>query len=341
MTRGMRALLARLLQPLDRVELLLDGSETARSASAVRIRKVAGLGVMGSSLIVGAWRWIGSGAPSPYVVLMLLIGFVVYQGQIGRFVRDWSPVGLMFIVYGLALGLVDALSMPIWYAPQADADRIIGLGTIPSVELQRWLDARHDTPLAVLAAFAYMSHFFVPVLLGFYVWYWRKGVGFNTLMWTYITVSFLAAVVYVLMPAAPPWMAAERGVVPPVFDVIKHGLQVLGMDTLARLKGDTSALYLTAAAFPSIHAAFPFIGVLVTRAYRMPRWVRIAMVAHLCIIWFTIVYTGEHYVTDILGGVAFSLVAWWIVRRVGDRLAVRPIPLPSAAAEPQAGRRAA
>ena len=84
MTREMRSLLARLLQPLDRVELLLDGSETARSASAVRIRKVAGMGVMGSSLIVGAWRWIGSGAPSPYVVLMLLIGFVVYQGQIGR-----------------------------------------------------------------------------------------------------------------------------------------------------------------------------------------------------------------------------------------------------------------
>jgi|tagenome__1003787_1003787.scaffolds.fasta_scaffold20914567_2 hypothetical protein len=341
MTREMRALLARLLQPLDRVEVLLDTSEMARSKGAVRVRKVAGLGVIGSALIVGAWRWIGSGAPSPYVVLMLLIGFVVYQGQIGRFVRDWSPVGLMFVVYGVALGLVDALAMPVWYAPQADVDRVIGLGTIPSVELQHWLDARHDTPLAVLAAFAYMSHFFVPVLLGFYVWYWRRGVGFNALMWTYITVSFLAAVMYVLTPAAPPWMAAERGVVPPVYDVIKHGLLVLGMDTLAKLKGDTSALYLTAAAFPSIHAAFPFIGVLVTRAYRMPRWIRTAMVAHLCIIWFTIVYTGEHYVADILGGVAFSLISWWIVRRVGDRLAARPIPLPSTAAEPQPGRRAA
>ena len=80
--------------------------------------------------------------------------------------------------------------------------------------------------------------------------------------------------VYVLLPAAPPWMAAEQGSIPPVVDVIKDGLQIIGFDTLARLKGDTSALYLTAAAFPSIHAAFPTIGVLVARRYRMPRWVQ-------------------------------------------------------------------
>ena len=169
----------------------------------------------------------------------------------------------------------------------------------------------------MLSALAYMSHFFLPVLLGFYIWYWRRGVGFNALMWTYITVSFMAAVVYVLFPAAPPWMAAESGDIPPVFDVIKHGLQLIGFDTLARLKGDTSALYLTAAAFPSIHAAFPLIGVIVTRHYRMPRWVQTVLIAHLCVIWFTIVYTGEHYVIDIAGGVAFAFGAWWIVQTVG------------------------
>jgi len=82
----------------------------------------------------------------------------------------------------------------------------------------------------------------VPVMFGFYVWYWRRGVGFNALMWTYITVSFMAAVVYVLLPAAPPWMAAQQGTIPPVVDVIKDGLPTIGFDTLARLKGDTSAM---------------------------------------------------------------------------------------------------
>ena len=135
--------------------------------------------------------------------------------------------------------------------------------------------------------------------------------------------------------------------------MIKDGLQIIGFDTLARLKGDTSALYLTAAAFPSIHAAFPTIGVLVARRYRMPRWVQTVLIAHLCVIWFTIVYTGEHYVIDIAGGVVFALIAWWIVqtrgrpdrraRRAGRAAAPEPSPRPPARPgrppEPVAGHR--
>ncbi len=336
----MRALLAPILRFLDSLEERFDASETARSESARRFRRVVGMSVMLAAVLVGGWRAIASGAVSPFVVLMLFIGFAIYQNQVGRFLRDWSPVALMFLIYGIALELVKVVSMPIWYSPQADADRVIGLGNVPSVALQGWLDASNNQPLAVLSALAYMSHFFVPVMFGFYVWYWRRGVGFNALMWTYITVSFMAAVVYVLLPAAPPWMAAEQGSIPPVVDVIKDGLQIIGFDTLARLKGDTSALYLTAAAFPSIHAAFPMIGVLVARRYRMPRWVQTVLIAHLCVIWFTIVYTGEHYVIDIAGGVVFALIAWWIVQTVGARIVApaAPVEVPAGAVPAPAGQ---
>ena len=122
--------------------------------------------------------------------------------------------------------------------------------------------------------------------------------------------------------------------------MIKDGLQIIGFDTLARLKGDTSALYLTAAAFPSIHAAFPTIGVIVARRYRMPGWVQAVLITHLCVIWFTIVYTGEHYVIDIVGGVAFAFAAWWIVQKVSARIGVplaRIEPAPEPVAVP--GRR--
>ncbi len=36
-------------------------------------------------------------------------------------------------------------------------------------------------------------------------------------------------------------------------------------------------------------------------------------------VWFMIVYTGEHYVVDVIAGFAYALVAWWIVQRVRDR----------------------
>ena len=155
-----------------------------------------------------------------------------------------------------------------------------------------------------------MSHFFVPRDVGFYVWYWRRGVGFNALMWTYITVSFMAAVVYVLLPAAPPWMAGRAGLIPPVVDVIKDGLQIIGFDTAGPAQGRHQR------AVPDrgrrSRRSMPrsrMIGVLVARRYRMPRWAQTVLIAHLCVIWFTIVYTGEHYVIDIAGGVVFALIA--------------------------------
>ena len=81
------------------------------------------------------------------------------------------------------------------------------------------------------------------------------------------------------------------------------------------------------------------IGVLVARRYRMPRWVQTVLIAHLCVIWFTIVYTGEHYVIDIAGGVVFALIAWWIVQTVGARIVApaAPVEVPAGAVPAPAG----
>ena len=79
----MRALLAPILRFLDSLEERFDASETARSESARRFRRVVGMSVMLAAVLVGGWRAIASGAVSPFVVLMLFIGFAIYQNQVG------------------------------------------------------------------------------------------------------------------------------------------------------------------------------------------------------------------------------------------------------------------
>ena len=74
-----------------------------------------------------------------------------------------------------------------------------------------------------------------------------------------------------------------------------------------------------AAAFPSIHAAFPLIGFLVIRKYRLPAWLLYLETVRVVGVWFMIVYTGEHYVVDVLAGIAYALAAWWLVQRLRDR----------------------
>ena len=60
------------------------------------------------------------------------------------------------------------------------------------------------------------------------------------------------------------------------------------------------------AAFPSLHAAYPFLAFLFARrAFGRVGWL---MLAYTACVWFAIVYLGEHWVVDIVGGVVYALV---------------------------------
>jgi membrane-associated phospholipid phosphatase len=90
---------------------------------------------------------------------------------------------------------------------------------------------------------------------------------------------------------------------------------------------------------PSLHAAWPLIGLLVIRKYRLPGWLFWTQAALTLGVCFAIVYTGEHYVFDILVGFVFALGAWWLVQwalRAGR--AERPL---TTAVEPAPAERAA
>jgi hypothetical protein len=65
------------------------------------------------------------------------------------------------------------------------------------------------------------------------------------------------------------------------------------------------------AAFPSLHAGYPFLAFLFARrAFGRVGWL---MLAYTACIWFSIVYLGEHWVVDIIGGVVYAFGAYFAV----------------------------
>ena len=185
--------------------------------------------------------------------------------------------------------------------------------------------------LELLSVFAYLTHFFFPLCIGFYLWT-RRSPGFRELLYADIAVSVLASITQVMAPTAPPWLAAEHGLAPGVHDVLRAALSDVGLPELARFKGDGHA-YNVVAAFPSIHAAFPVLGLLVALRYRVPMWLLVAQVLQLAAVWFVIVYTGEHYVVDVVGGALYAFASIWIVRRaltaIDARRALQVPPAPT------------
>jgi hypothetical protein len=144
-------------------------------------------------------------------------------------------------------------------------------------------------------------------------------------------------VTYLLLPVAPPWLAAKDGLIPgpdgaPAIEYLK----AQGFNDLARLFGfEGRYVYSYAvyevnpnavAAFPSLHAGYPFLAFLFARrAFGRPGWL---MLAYAACVWFAIVYLADHYVVDVLGGITYASAAYLAVvhapgwfRRFVDRAA--------------------
>jgi len=209
------------------------------------------------------------------------------------------------------------------YRPQIDADRILGFGTIPTVWLQEHLYHGRTGPLEIFAMVMYLSHFFAPLLLGLTIWWWGKERGFSDLMFGLLIVSVLAEITFVLVPTAPPWLAAEHGFLPPVHHVIKQGLADLGLGSAAAVYGSAGS-YNIVAAVPSLHVAWPVVGLCVIRRHGLPRWLFALQAAQLAGVIFSIVYTGEHYAFDAVVGAVYALGAWALLTRVVRIPASRP-----------------
>jgi PAP2 superfamily protein len=145
-------------------------------------------------------------------VWVLLGALAVSLGDIGGWLRgvfvDWLPFFLVLTAYDLARGGADGWLAPAHFLPQADVDRWLFGGQVPSV----WLQAHLHDPGRVrwfeVAAFAvYVSHFFVTPLLAAALWV-RDRWRFRRFAAALALLTLLGCVTFVVFPAAPPWMAS-------------------------------------------------------------------------------------------------------------------------------------
>jgi hypothetical protein len=315
-----------------RVTRRLAVQEVAGSPGASRIRFALALVFAAAGLALSVGAFADGKLPGWPHVLMVMVAAAIVTGRGGSFVRDWGPVVLGMLAYTEAAQLVERLHFAVHYAPQIDADRVLGSGTLPTQWLQDHLYSGKTGVLEVASLLAYASHFFVPFGIAFYIW-WSRGreVVFNSLVLGLLVVSVLAEITFVLAPTAPPWLAAENGHIVHVHQILKQALRDVHLDALASLKGDPHA-YNIVAAVPSLHVAWPIIGLLVARAYGLPRWLITLQAAQLAAVVFAVVYTGEHYLVDALAGALYAFVAWTIVQRA-TRATRRPSPVRALAAE--------
>ena len=255
--------------------------------------------------------------PDVVVVSFGLAALLLGRGKL--FLRDWIPFVALFFAYELMRGYADKFGLQIHVTDVISLERIVGLGGLPTQFLQGLFHsgaASSPDNLATISVVFYFLHFPLPLAVGFLLWIHQRRVYYDY-VGALIVLSMAAFVTYLVLPVAPPWWADKYGYVAGVLH-----LRDTGFNGLAQLFGFGNYFYSYSvysissndvAAFPSLHAAYPFLAFLFARrAFGRAGWL---MLAYTVCVWFAIVYLGEHWVVDIIGGVVYAFAAYFAVLR--------------------------
>lgn len=250
------------------------------------------------------------------------------HGPIAQLLISWSPLSAILLAYAVA-GWVSApletgdgattnrAGAPLHVRGPAVADERL-FGTVPTVWLQERLLAGSPQWYDGVAALVYVTHFVTIPLLTTLVWF-RLRERFTAWLVAVLSMSSLGIAIYVAYPAAPPWLASESGDIGPVARISHVGWDYLQLDAVGRLTQLGQGGSNPVAAMPSLHAG----AALLVALFLWPsvsRGARRALLAYAVTMAAVLVYTGEHYVVDVLAGwlvagLALGLASTSLARR--------------------------
>jgi membrane-associated phospholipid phosphatase len=285
-----------------------------------RTLALAALGLV-AALVLAVWLFGLGLTPDKYLLVLLVPALVLGRGR--RYVYDFVPFGALLVIYAQSRGIAHLLHPHPHFVPQLNADKWL-FGIVPSQELQQWFwtGTMHWYDQVIVAVTR--LHFIVPPLLAFVLWVKRRAL-FYRFAATMILLSFAGALTFYLFPAAPPWAAGERGLLPGLIRIPHnpapnpsgaHGYHGISVSRFI----DPNPY----AAIPSLHAAYAFLCFLfvATVAWKTRwRWWALGIgLLYPLAQSFSVVYTGNHYVVDLAIGYLYALAALLAVAAFWRRL---------------------
>jgi hypothetical protein len=253
---------------------------------------------------------------TPDRVLLVFLAPALVLGRGRRYLLDFVPFALLIMLYAECRGLAHLASPHPFYRPQLWLERHL-FGGVPAVWLQEHFWHGSMTWYDAVAAKVLNLHFVVPPLVAFALWVRGRRL-FYRFASSMIVLSFASAVVFLVYPSAPPWAAAQAG----MLDVVK----LPPVNDVSSLGAATPAPANPYAAIPSLHAGYAFLVALTVAGLLLGSRMRLRRtLAGLCFLYplaqaLAVIYTGNHYVVDIVIGCAFATGAYLVTNRAFSRL---------------------
>jgi hypothetical protein len=288
-------------------------------------------------VLIASFHFNVSLTPDRIVLLLLIAGLAT--GRVRQFLKDWSIFLVVLLAWQVLSGMTRQFGgLKPHFTEMIAIDKALFFGNVPTIWLQdHFYHAGHLATYNMLlqqqawvpgqvqwydvgATILYMMHFAFPMGVAFALWVWRREI-FVEFMGSFLIVALTGFATFVLYPAAPPWIAANWfHYLPHVSRIFQAGINFLGGQQ------SFSALYSwlyshggwdVYGAMPSEHAAFPFLCFLYARrAWPRAGW---TLLPYCFAVWLAVVYMGEHYVVDVIAGIAYAAVAYAAIQMMQSR----------------------
>ncbi len=186
----------------------------------------------------------------------------------------------------------------------------------PELALNRWLATHHTLGLAV-SDYYDNAHFIVTLGLLGWLWYKRPDI-YRPLRNALVAINALGLLIFWLYPVAPPRMLLGAG-----FSDVVASTHAFGSWHTGALASAANQL----AAMPSLHMAWAVWCSLVLWRLSARRSGRALALLYPCLTALAVLSTGNHFLADVLAGIATAALAVLLVTSLGRWRRDRSFPL--------------
>lgn len=168
-----------------------------------------------------------------------------------------------------------------------------------------------------MAGIFYLCWVPIPILFGLGLYFTRQRKVYLHFALVFLFVNILGFIGYYIHPAAPPWYVMNYGFEPILNtpgDVAGLGRfdEMTGLTIFHGLYGRNANVF---AAVPSLHSAYMVVTLFYAMKARCATWLRIAFAIIMAGIWFTAVYSGHHYLIDVILGILCALLGIFLFEK--------------------------
>jgi hypothetical protein len=268
------------------------------------------------------------GFPGSHTQIFLVVGLgLIASGTTSddgagwrRVVIDWFPFYALLAGYDMLRGSAGNWFTP-HITPQVRVDEWIFGGTAPTITLQHALYTPGVAHIWDYAAFGvYMSHFVASFIVAGLLWKFAHD-RFRRFATLFVMLTFAALTTYALYPAVPPWLASQNGNLQPTGKVIDEMWTHINLGNGSGVFSGAGHFANPVAAVPSLHAAYPMLLLLFFWGI-IGRW-RWLLLLYPIAMGLTLVYTGEHFVIDIILGWLYAGGVFVAGNRLFDQYELR------------------